>query len=66
MSRELDEFCDNVRVFIVRLDNLMKAPPSLDRGRDIAALTNKLQMSLDIFERYHKKDLIKRKSTKQP
>lgn len=50
--RELRRLSDYVKDFLVLLDYTMKQPESVDRGRRVADLANKLEMKNDIVRRF--------------
>lgn len=47
LKGHLNELTLSVTGFILRLDHLMKAPLTIERGKAIAALTNDLDMAND-------------------
>ena len=52
--KELNDFCALIRQVIDGIDSAMDEPSTHERGRKIAKLQNRLEVGLDIFERYHK------------
>lgn len=52
LRKEFREYTDQVKAFIVLIDHTMKQPESVERGKRIADLTNKLELKNDSIRRF--------------
>lgn len=52
LRKELHGLTDFVKDYLVLLDDAMRAPEGLARGKRIAELSNKLQMKNDMVRRF--------------
>jgi uncharacterized protein (DUF2384 family) len=63
--KELTDLCKAVRQCVHAYDATIMLPESPERGRQLAQITNALEMALDVFERFHKAKYHKRRPTCQ-
>jgi uncharacterized protein (DUF2384 family) len=61
--KELNDLCQHVRTCIKGYDETIRMPESHERGKQLAQITNALEMALDVFERFHKAKYHRRRPT---
>ena len=52
MKKDFRSLTDTVKAYLVRMDVKMKEPSTIERGREIAALMNKLEIQNDIARHF--------------